>query len=111
MTSGKPGTSIHFYRRRERTEAYGGLRQDRRAYALGYYDGFMQQPRVPLPLREEHYEAGYRQGEADAEEEREHVATAGHSIFAFKNGLKNVRRTATRRLDDAGMPTERQGED
>lgn len=40
-----------------------------------------------------------------------HAAMYGQGVEALRAGLKNVRRTTTRRLDDAGMPEDMQGND
>ena len=103
-----------FYRRRERaTEAgYDIDKRGRKSFHLGYDDGYGLRPREQLVARPVAYKQGYAQGIDDRAEVRMAEASrikGGFAARALADGLKNARRTATRRLDEAGVPDDKQG--
>lgn len=86
---------------------------NRRAFIAGYRDGYAGTDARPFPSRAAAYRKGHKAGKADAEREKLGGLKPSNPMAAasLRQALKNVRRTTTRRLDDAGMPEDMQGND
>lgn len=84
----------------------------KRSFTRGYGDGYEGKAAQPLPMRPSAYGKGYAAGKADAEAflaAGKVASEARADIASFRKSLKNINRTTTRRLDEANMPRDMQG--
>lgn len=109
-----------FFNPRQRAveAGYEGDLIGKRSFMRGYQDGYGDESSPPFPPRPVAYGKGYAAGKADAETFRQagekparHAANAKTGTAALRAGLKNAQRTTTRRLDEANMPRDMQGND
>ena len=112
-----------FFNPRQRAvkAGYEGDLIGKRSFMRGYQDGYESASSPPFPPRPVAYGKGYAAGKADAEaflaaarqleKPARHATNAREGVASFKAALKNVNRTTTRRLDEANMPRDMQGND
>lgn len=105
-----------FFNPRQRAveAGYEGDLIGKRSFMRGYQDGYDSASSPPFPPRPVAYGKGYAAGKADAEaflKAGEQKPAAPTGTAALRAGLKNATRTTTRRLDEANMPRDMQGND